>query len=524
MTRLDPAIHKSLLLGTGHAPLSLAALPASLKEQVAPLLEHGEQASALWLAIAATDIYQRAGYQAASLPQMAGAEPDERRCPAAIEHSLNLLMRGLYPELLIPWLRLAQGHGLRLPHTHLPALLDMGMQKPALRAALKPLLDKRGQWLLAQHPDWARLYGTAGEDVQEQWAHGNLAERTQALHAMRRADPAGALAALQSDWRNEPPENRAALLPCLATGLSLDDDAFLEAALDDKRKEVRTAAQQLLAALPGSQLMQRCQQRLQTSLFFEKQFLLGPKLSVKLPEACDKAMQRDGIGQRPAPGLGEKATLLRDLMQCVAPEHWSRQWELAPIDVIKLLAKHEFKQALLEGLAQAAVNTFQYRQVGDASAWYEAILDALVIGKLGIVTPCNLMDSFSLLTVDTQQAMILHWLEASDKDEATQRRVMGRCSQAANAASEIWPLKLSRLLLEHMQHLIKINPEPISLLGYFLDDIALVLNVSEPTYFENNWPTEAWEHWPQWRKPIDTFLETLRFRHMMQKSFLETTA
>ena len=46
-------------------------------------------------------------------------------------------------------------------------------------------------------------------------------------------------AQLTATWSSEPPEHRAALLPQLAVGLGPADEALLDTALDDRRKEVR---------------------------------------------------------------------------------------------------------------------------------------------------------------------------------------------------------------------------------------------------------------------------------------------
>ena len=50
---------------------------------------------------------------------------------------------------------------------------------------------------------------------------------------------------------------RASLLAVLAPGLSLDDEEFLETALDDRAGEVREVARQLLSRLPGSAFRRR---------------------------------------------------------------------------------------------------------------------------------------------------------------------------------------------------------------------------------------------------------------------------
>ncbi len=54
-----------------------------------------------------------------------------------------------------------------------------------------------------------------------------------------------------------------------------------------------------------------------------------------------------------------------------------------------------------------------------------------------------------------------------------------------------------------------------------LKQMAQWLAIDDLSYTEQNWPADTWEHWPHWREVIDEFLETLRFRHQLDTSFLE---
>ena len=97
--------------------------------------------------------------------------------------------------------------------------------------------------------------------------------------------------------------------------MSLDDETFLEAALDDRRKEVRGAAADLLARLPESALRRRALERALPLLKFKSNKLRRKTIEVTLPEACDKAMQRDGVEPKPGfRGVGEKAWWLQQML------------------------------------------------------------------------------------------------------------------------------------------------------------------------------------------------------------------
>ena len=83
------------------------------------------------------------------------------------------------------------------------------------------------------------------------WETGSRAQRLGYLRRLRRADPAAARELLDRDWATLTPDERGDLVAALADGLALADEALLERALDDRRKEVREAAAGLLVATAG---------------------------------------------------------------------------------------------------------------------------------------------------------------------------------------------------------------------------------------------------------------------------------
>lgn len=550
---LHPTLHKALLAGVARVPLNegLGASP-----QLNSLLDAGPHDALLWHALAANDLWQRAGYQPPAAPSALAAADialtDARTCPRAAEDILQLLLRGIHPELLENWLMQAHALQYRVPHACLVALLDMGMQKPALRQVLTPLLDRRGQWLVKQNPAWTARYGATGEvadDVHSQWQLGSLSERCQALQAMRRTDAAAALAALEHEWSQEPSEIRLALLPCLALGLGPDDEPFLERALDDKRKEVRKAAQDLLACLPGSQLQQRCKARLGAIFTLERKAglmaklsaaltaspaaALTLKLSISLPEACDKAMKRDGIGSRNYFGMGEKAGWLADLMGAVTPGHWCDIWQLSPAEVVAVLMEQEFARGLLTGLTQAVSralhnghNTAANVHSADSGAveWYVALITGNVQSQTSVDVMTLLLPDLDLLPAELQEQILHVWLLRAAQDSQAYRHVIACLQQRTSRTVSPLTLDMSRMLLSCTQSQIlnETNPNVFGRGNFAV--LARALDISDLAYAEESWPAADWQHWPLWREEVDNLMETLRFRHAMQRSFLEMDA
>lgn len=442
----------------------------------------------------------------------------------AAEHVLQLILRGIHPELLDNWLALARSARLALPHACLVPLIELAIQRRPLRSAVEPLLGERGRWLVVQHPEWSEVFGAdvAGVVSQDNWELGSLAQRVAALTALRSSNPGAALARLEADWAQEPAENRIALLPCLSTGLSLADEVFLERALDDKRKEVRSVAQQLLGTLPGSLLRERCKTRLLALLDLDR--TATPTLLLQLPQECDKAMKRDGIGMQTYHSTGEKAGWLQDMMRCVAPQFWSEHWQLAPRAVIDLFGANEFSVVLLTGLAQAAARGLDASPDARAIAWFITLLDDPT-QRAGIHIPGLLMPSLDRLPPAEQAGLLERWLgDASGNPNAFHYAMRWAEQQLGQGAERLSPQMAELLLLRAMQrHMLAAPQHNYSTEGY-LRTLGRVLNAGDPAYAATGWPPAAWEHWPQWRPLVDEMLETLNFRHTMQASFLENDA
>jgi hypothetical protein len=178
------------------------------------------------------------------------------------------------------------------------------------------------------------------------WETGTIGERMGYLTELRRADPARGRDLLAASWEAEASDDRARFVTALDTGLSLEDDAFLEQALDDRRKEVREAALDLLRGLPGSSLGARMAQRASAAV------RPGPngRVVVTPPEDLDAGMRRDGMAATPARGLGVSAWLLEETLAGAPLGTWSD-----PATMLRLARGNDWESALLHGWAKAAV-------------------------------------------------------------------------------------------------------------------------------------------------------------------------
>jgi len=311
---------------------------------------------------------RRSGYKPAlttHAPSPASLET-KARPPELAGQFLARMLRGYLPQVLPEWLELAGSAGFRVPEELLPELLDQARAKTELRPLAKLVLGQRGAWLAAQNPDWS--FAIDVSNAEKSWQEGKHTERVAALRELRQTDPARGRELLSASWKDEPPDERADFIRVLSVNLSLDDEAFLESALDDKRKEVRAGAIRLLGSMADSKLVRRLKELAATLVHLKKQLLRGTSLEIALPAECTKEMGRYGVGttKPPAKDIGEKAWWLKEMLEAIPPAHWTATLGLPAKDLIAAAQKSEFAAVLLAGWSEATV---RYHDRDWAVAW-----------------------------------------------------------------------------------------------------------------------------------------------------------
>lgn len=292
----------SALLGTERRPPRFEELPPKIQEQL------GE--GGLLDAAALATLYKRAGRVPLEgltpLPTTQGEDSPLPR-PAAIRR-LSAMLTGFQSTALGEWLRAADAKGWGVPPELLPALADYARNRAEYRPLVVKAAGRRASWLADLNPDWRFLHEAVVEG-NDQWTHGNPTQRRSWLRALRKSDPAAALAALEEVWPAEPAAVRLDFLGLLAADLAganganaAADEVFLERALDDRSKEVRRAAAGLLQRIPGSQYGVRMAERVWSHLTVSQGVL-----AVDLPMRMTKAMEHDGIEPEPQEGFGKRA-------------------------------------------------------------------------------------------------------------------------------------------------------------------------------------------------------------------------
>ncbi|GIH92642.1 hypothetical protein Psi01_32720 [Planobispora siamensis] len=348
----------------GPAAASPAAGPAATADRTdgpATAAHAAGRAAASPVADPATELLERAAVstvraragQRLRAGEALEAAPAEDR-PAVSRAAADRLARilgGERPRLLAEWLETAAGRGHRLAPHLLPELLDHAARDRSIRPHLGVLAGHRGRWLAGLNPAWSFLLeeATAADPSPEVWELGTSGDRRVHLSALRAADPAAARELLAATWEQEAPGDRAAFLEILADGLSPDDEPFLEAALDDRRREVRHQAADLLTRLPGSRLARRMAERV------SRRFAVADgRIHVDPPFECDAEMERDGVRAKPPHGTGERSWWLQQLVARTPLGVWSELLGRPPGELVRMEVV-DWGREVMAGWVRAAV-------------------------------------------------------------------------------------------------------------------------------------------------------------------------
>ncbi len=299
--------------------------------------------------------------------------------------------------------------GCGIPYRLLPKALDSGRRSTALRPSLLPVIGVRGAWLAAQNEAWSYAVGSGTKALDDKaWEHGSLDQRRLYLNALRSRDPARARELIAATLTTEGARERTALIECLTTGLSLEDQDLLEASLADKSKEARQVALRLLSSLPQSRVMQRMTARVLPCLTMEKKFLRGTVITLEAPAAYAAEWKSDLIEEAKPKGsaMGERAWWLFQMVGAVPLEWWELHTSMKPEELIAWAQKSDWKDALLKGWA--AAQALQKRV-----PWAEAFLST----EIPAGTTLNPLDLLETLPLPLRET---HFLRLFDSTSAKQ--------------------------------------------------------------------------------------------------------
>ncbi|MDX2175964.1 MAG: DUF5691 domain-containing protein [Candidatus Sumerlaeia bacterium] len=414
---------RAALVGTERQPFTPPALPAGM----AAALKASAPADALAACAGLLGTWRAAGRRAAAAPDVPppfATEPEDLptvRPPAA-------RLWEDYPGILEEAMRVLASRGLIVPAEAAPALLDHAAKEPGMRGLILPVLGKRGLALGLMRPEWRAVVAPVVDP--DHW-EGSPQERAGHLRIMRATDPAKARAVVEAGWKGEHAKTRSLFVRELQEGLGPGDEAFLEACLDDRSKDVAKEASLLLAQLRGSAFIARMNERARG--------VLRPGagqdggLGIEPPKELDAAGKRDCLelpavkGGGVVPGargrllteIATKASLEawtdatgmspRELIAAVRGSEWAAQLDNGWLDALQAQQNVEWARAYLE-LAESGTTSdmpgeeplggYRARLRGAAAALPEAerlrrTIDLL--GKGELIQALDLLPSFAAL-------------------------------------------------------------------------------------------------------------------------------
>ncbi len=368
------SILSSAIVGTGQASKHHLTTGTPIDTHVAQLTP-SEIERKLLLAAGSLALYQQAGNtpaQAPEPPQPAASE-NAPTCSKKAMHLLQELFQKEQHELLLTEAlqRLKQARQ-RLPYELLPVALGYGARSKEIRPLLFAVLGERGRWLSQFEKTWAwatqflvEISESLPHDAETLWQEGTLGQRSQLLARMRAAEPAKAHEWLSDVWKQEKAEARAEFLSTFITGLSSDDEAFLEKALDDRSETVRDVSANLLVRIPTSALAQRMLARADVMLTHTH-----GKFSITLP-TLDASWQRDGIAKPPNQNTGTQTWYTQQVLALIPPTHWEERFSIAPSALIATLTRAIYvKQDTVQGAASKST----LMEAEEENAWGKILL------------------------------------------------------------------------------------------------------------------------------------------------------
>ncbi len=346
------------------------------------------------------------------------AEDSRPALPSAAARRLTMLLadrpgagsgggrRGTTPdlmELLPQWLATANRHGFAAPAQVLPALLDAARGRTDIRPAVLAFAGPRALWLARLNADWrfalraapgggAALPGPEEpERMRELWEEGLFAERVALLAAVRARDAEAARDLLTTTWASERAEDRLMFLDSLRTGLCAADEPFLEQALADRSRNVRSTAAELLSALPASALAARMAERAGSCVAVDH--TQGtPTIAVEAPHECDPGMERDGVVAKAPARRGERSWWLGQLVEAAPLGTWSRRLgERTPEEIVALPVADDWRDELHAAWCLAAVRQRD-------PAWSRALLGTPAAPEAGGPGAVSLAERAKLLS------------------------------------------------------------------------------------------------------------------------------
>jgi hypothetical protein len=505
LDELQSEILTSAILGTERHPLSLPKVEGALSH-VLDKLDTTDKQHHLLSVNALVGIYTRAGKLPAHAQKIQDTpcQPDTNEyCSPTAALLLSSMLSGSNKEIIPEWLSLAIAHKKRIPDELLPEILQYIEKNPDLIEKTLQVIGNRGRWLVLRMPGMEkfrsaiRVESLPEDEIENFWQTEKLYARNLLLQKIRKINPANGLALVSSTWKEDKADERNTFLSTLIHGISMDDEPFLENALDDRSREVRQTAIDLLSYLPQSRLVQRQITRIQPYIQWQPGSLLRKaQLEFSFPEEITKEMERDGVIRvnRFIRTFGEKGNILLHILRSIPPTYWNTRLQKNPQELLEIIQASDLKDLILESWNAAT-------SLSQDSEWAKTL-------QPFFITKTNFLNYISKSELEPY---LLQQFKINYKVALQLLRFYG----------EPWTEELTKTALYHLQELAPkglAQSTSFMLPIYSLNYMARHMEPYSAIELFTKYAKKA-DPASEWGRRIETSLQLLDFRKRMMEEF-----
>lgn len=430
-------------------------------------------------------------------PELPDGQPLNRK---SIQH-LDIILNQGFEKALPEFIHHMVANHKQLSPEFLPDLFYYCLENKAIWEIIQEGLDPLAWWLLPQNPDWQALSPMVDPN---KWYYGSLEERQQYLLYLRRLDPQKGRILLEEFWPDLDYKAKVAFLKVMREGLQLEDESFLDPILDDKRKEVRIQAIQLLSALPQSNYTQTLAQEAADWITLNK-----GAISIQNAIELSPALERLGIGLKPHKQFkgGLQRVLMADIISKIPPTFWEKLWEKDEGEILQLFLEYPYAERIIPAIALAAIRfesdhwitaiATYWNQPNNWPRWNSAIAR-------------QLLQSLSNATFND---LVMQYLDRggyviSDKSLAYHLIALGQYE---------WNDKLSLRIIPQFQEVLGSAHSYSWDTWHYRQILQVAAYACNPFLLErlkSGWPVET-PIWRNWQKMVEQFIQVLYFRKEM---------
>lgn len=285
-------------------------------------------------------------------------------------------------------------------------------------------------------------------------------------------------------------------------------EVFLEELLDDRRKEIRRVAVQLLAQIPSSGLCQRTFARLRALVSIKEQQVKKNKLDIQLPEKLDDDMVRDGID----PSVqwfkgGVKASRLGQMVALIPPVMWQEYLGADASGVLDMFVRSDWGELLVQAMVEAT-------HLHSNREWAEALLrfkiesqhhqqwQTLNVSRLMENLPDEVFNRVAIRGMECTEGLL------EENSPVT---------QLLKSGAALWEDELTILVMKNLREWLAGETSRYWNGWHYrniLKKAAYTCNPFLHDKLRTDWPEDS-RIWSSWERDIEDFLSILFFRKKM---------